>query len=58
MKTVDAEKNLERCEGCGDICETCIHIGEVMDSIMAINYVNEIAAYEDALEKDIERLIA
>ena len=58
MKTMDAEKNLERCEGCGAICESCIHTGEVIDSIKAIYYVNEIAAFEDALEKDIERLIA
>ena len=47
MKLMEAEKILEQCENCGGVCETCIHIGEVMDSIMTLCYTNEITAFED-----------
>ena len=58
MKLANAEMMLERCQGCGGKCGECIHIGNVLDSLMAIRYADEISAQEDAWDADIDYLFS
>jgi len=55
MKIGTAETILSRCEQCGNNCNECVEIGEILDAIM---YLREIDAQEDAMEHEIERLTA
>jgi len=54
-----AELQLSGCHGCNLNCNDCAEINAVLDSLMVIRlYTNEISATEDAVEMEIERLLA